>query len=147
MAGEGALRPQLERDAQRLGIAPVMHFIGWQEEADKVYAALDILVLTSLNEAVGRSLLEAQAAGVAVVASKVGGVPEIVEDGITGLLVGPGDVKGTADAVVRLLKDTLKRESLVAAARARVEASFTDRAMVHQFGDLYRKMFLESGRR
>lgn len=142
VAGEGALRPRLEREARRLGMADVVHFIGWQEDAASVYSALDVLVLPSLNEAVGRSLLEAQAVGVAIVASKVGGVPEIIQDGITGVLFAPRDVKSLAEIMARLLKDPSWRETLIAAGRARVKEFFEDRLMVRHFTELYHQMLL-----
>jgi glycosyltransferase involved in cell wall biosynthesis len=140
VAGDGALRPRLEIEARRLGLGPAVHFIGWQEDATVVYSSLDIFVLSSLNEAVGRSIIEAQAIGVAVVASRVGGVPEIVRENITGLLVGPHDAKALAEAVIALLKDPSLREACAAAGLMRVKEIFTDAKMVRCFEGLYRGM-------
>jgi glycosyltransferase involved in cell wall biosynthesis len=88
-------------------------------------AALDVLVLPSLSEALGLVLLEAGALGVPVVATAVGGIPEVVEDGVTGILVPPGQPDALADAVTRLLRDPERARAMGEAGRARVEREFT----------------------
>jgi glycosyltransferase involved in cell wall biosynthesis len=145
VVGDGSLRPSLEEEAGRLGIADAVHFVGWQDDVNSFYGAMDILLLSSLNEAVGRSILEAQAVGVAVVATRVGGVPEIIQDGVTGILVPPHDAEALARATEKLLTDSALRASLTKAGRERVEKLFSDRAMVKRFEELYKG--LVEGRR
>ncbi|HAJ57172.1 MAG TPA: hypothetical protein DCL35_05320 [Candidatus Omnitrophica bacterium] len=140
IVGDGSLRNELEDKVRRAGLAEKIIFTGWREDIDAVMSGLDILVLPSLNEAVGRSALEAQAMGIPVVATKVGGVPEIVKDGVTGLLVGPGDAGALAEAILKLLKDDKKRSDMGQAARGWVDEKFSDRVMIKSFEEIYRKL-------
>jgi glycosyltransferase involved in cell wall biosynthesis len=138
--GDGSLRAKMERSVAEYGLALQFIFTGWIEDAEKVFAALDVLLMPSVNEAVGRSALEAQAAGVPVVATRVGGVPEIVRDGVTGLLVEQGDTDAMAAAVLSLLEDPQRRQAMAEAARGWVDEKFSADAMVKGFTDLYRSL-------
>jgi glycosyltransferase involved in cell wall biosynthesis len=103
--GEGSERDALEAEAATLGVSERVVFTGRREDVPAVTAALDVSVLPSYREAQGLSVLEAMALSRPVVASKVGGIPEMIEDGVTGLLVPPNDCEALAAAIVRLLTD------------------------------------------
>jgi glycosyltransferase involved in cell wall biosynthesis len=105
IVGEGSRREDLECQATALGIARRVVFTGRRDDVPEVTAALDVAVLPSYREAQGLSILEAMALSRPVVASRVGGIPEVIEDGVSGLLVPPRDPAALAGAIVRLLKD------------------------------------------
>ncbi len=105
IVGDGPERKRLEREAGELGLSERVHFIGVREDVPAVLKLMDVLVLSSLSEGSPNVLLEGMAAGVPVVAMRVGGVPEVVEDGVSGLLVDPGDAPALSNAVLRLLND------------------------------------------
>src|SRR5215218_1493388 len=107
LVGDGPERRVLEREVERLGVGRRLHFVGFLAH-DRLPAAMshaDLLVLPSLYEELGTVLLEAMYAGLPIVASKTGGIPEVVEDGVNGLLVPPGDPEALARAIDRLLAD------------------------------------------
>ena len=116
MIGEGPLRSQLESLAGRLGIADIVKFMGYvpHEEVPSYMAQIDIFVMPSIyeSETFGVAAIEAQAMGIPVVATKIGGVEEAVLDGVTGLLVSPRNEKAIAEAVIRLVTDKKLRESM-----------------------------------
>jgi glycosyltransferase involved in cell wall biosynthesis len=105
VVGEGSERDSLEAQAASLGISEQVVFTGRREDVPAVTAALDVAVLPSYREAQGLSVLEAMALSRPVVASNVGGIPEMIDDGVSGLLVPPGDPEALAAAIVRLLSD------------------------------------------
>ena len=105
IVGEGSERDSLEAEAASLGISDRVVFTGRREDVPAVTAALDVSVLPSYREAQCLSVLEAMALGRPVVASRVGGIPEMIEDGVSGLLVPPNDREALASAIVRLLAD------------------------------------------
>lgn len=139
IVGEGSLRSNLEERAKRLGIRDRVIFTGWREDVPKIMMILDILVLTSLNEAVGRVLIEAGAAGKPVVAAAVGGVPDIVKNGETGILVPPGDSEEIARAVIELLKDEKKRHAMGRAAAEWARSSFDEKKMMDGINNIYKE--------
>jgi glycosyltransferase involved in cell wall biosynthesis len=105
IVGEGSERNALEAQAASLGISGRVVFTGRREDVPAVTAALDVAVLPSYREAQGLSVLEAMALSRPVVASNVGGIPEMIDDGVSGLLVPPGDCEALAAAIIRLLSD------------------------------------------
>lgn len=125
LVGDGELRRTLEAQARRLGLAGRVHFTGWRDDVPELMALGDLFVLPSLGEAFGRVLIEAMAMAKAVVATDAGGMPEIVLDGETGLLVPPGQPKPLAGAVLALLNDSTRAERLGAAGRRRAHADFS----------------------
>jgi glycogen synthase len=105
LVGDGPERPALEREAERLGVGGRLHFVGFlaHERLPAVMSHADLLVLPSLYEELGTVLLEAMQAGLPIVASKTGGIPDVIEDGVNGMLVPPGDPEAIALAIDRLL--------------------------------------------
>jgi glycosyltransferase involved in cell wall biosynthesis len=125
LAGDGPTRPQLEALGVQLGIAERIKFVGWNQDLARLYGAIDVCCLTSLNEGTPVALIEAMAARKAVVATSVGGVVDLVEDGRTGILVPPKNVDALAAAIVRLARDPALCQRLGAAARAAVVDTFS----------------------
>jgi glycosyltransferase involved in cell wall biosynthesis len=106
IVGDGVLRPDLERQAMELGIADRVIFTGWRRDLPRIYADLDVLVSSSDNEGTPVSVIEAMAAGRPVVATRVGGLPDLIRDRETGVLVPPRDAEALATAVLQVLQDT-----------------------------------------
>ena len=125
LVGDGELRSGLEAQARRLGLASGVHFTGSRDDVADVLALADVFVLPSESEGFGRVLVEAMAMGRPVVATTVGGIPDVVVDGATGLLVAPADPAALADAVRALLDDPARAAALGAAGRARAESTFS----------------------
>ncbi len=142
VVGEGSLRAGLESLCREAGISGKVIFTGWREDIPEILSLLDIVVLPSLNEAVGRVLIEAGACGKPVVAAGVGGIPDIVRDGRTGMLVPPGDAVSLSRAVVDLLGDTEKRVRMGEEARRWVRRFSSDR-MVRKFSGVYEGLAAE----
>jgi glycosyltransferase involved in cell wall biosynthesis len=124
IVGDGPDRPSVEAELERLGLGPVARLVGERDDVLELLGGADIFVLSSRSEGLPLSILEAMSAGLPVVASRVGGVPELVLDGETGLLVPPGEPSSLAAAIERLLVDPALRNRLGAAGRARVEEYF-----------------------
>jgi glycosyltransferase involved in cell wall biosynthesis len=118
-------RERLEGIVRFLGIGDRVSFAGHREDVPAVLASLDIFALPSLYEPFGRVLIEAMAASCPIVASRAGGVPEIILDGETGVLVTPGDPQALSDALCAMLENPEMAKRLALAARARVSASFS----------------------
>jgi glycosyltransferase involved in cell wall biosynthesis len=139
IAGEGELEADLKALARSLGIEKVVTFAGFRSDVKAVLAALDVFVLSSVAEGLCTSILDAMATGVPVVATGVGGVPEIVIDGESGLLVPPADPRAMADSVNRVLKDDILRERLISGGKTRV-LDFSVRRTVEQTERLYSRL-------
>jgi glycosyltransferase involved in cell wall biosynthesis len=135
--GEGSERDSLESQAQSLGIEHRVVFTGRREDVPAVTAALDISVLPSYREAQGLSVLEAMALSRPVVASAVGGIPEMIEDGVTGLLVPPHDREALAAAIVRLLTDHPLADMIARAGHNLVHDRFCIELMIESISSLY----------
>jgi glycosyltransferase involved in cell wall biosynthesis len=140
MVGDGPDRPQLERRAHDLGIVRDTLFLGYQEDVAPFYAAFDALVLPSSNEGTPVSAIEALAAGRPVVATRVGGVPDVVADGEDGFLVDPGDTDGLADRLAQLAHDPVLRERMGEAGRQRVLPRYAVERLVDDVDRLYRSL-------
>jgi len=128
---------RLKAIAVERGIAERVHFAGFQESVGSYLSALDLYVHPSLKEAFGLAVVEAMAMGKAVVATTTGGVPEVVAQGETGLLVPPGDVESLAKTVVSLLQDRARREQMGRCGRARAQERFSLDASVMHMEKLY----------
>jgi glycosyltransferase involved in cell wall biosynthesis len=125
LVGEGPLRLRAEAEAARLGLGAGLLMLGPRSDIGDLLAAADVLLLPSRTEGLPAAAVEAGLAGLPVVASRVGGVPEVVDDGVTGLLVEPGDVEGFAAAVAGLLGSPARRRALGEAAVVRCEEGFS----------------------
>lgn len=136
--GQGPLREALERESRDLG--DTVHFAGFRTDLARWVGCLDLLVHPALMEGLGVSLLQASAAGVPIIASRAGGMPEAVADGRSGLLVPPGDATALAGAIRRLIDDQPLRTRLGHQGRARIEAEFSVAAMVEGNLAVYREL-------
>lgn len=140
-AKKAAYRTELETLARRLGIHGRVEFLGNRKDVPQLLAQTEVLVLaTTAPEAFGRVILEAQAAGVPVVAAKVGGVVDIIDDGKTGLLVPPKDAESIANEVVRLLRDKGLAQQLAEAALAKLKSTFTLERMAAKTLEVYEEL-------
>lgn len=138
--GDGELRGGLESLTRDLGIEERVHFTGWVHDVAAAVSDLDLVVLTSRNEGTPVALIEAHAAGIAAVATDVGGVEAVVEDGRTGRLVAPGDGAALAGAIAGLLADPSTRRAMGVAGRRRVAERFHQRRLVDDVGNLYAEL-------
>jgi glycosyltransferase involved in cell wall biosynthesis len=121
IGGDGEDRSPLEREVQALGLTGRVEFVGAVHDAPQFYQRLDLFVLPSLDEAFGLVLLEAMAAGLPVVGTRVGGIPEILEDGSQGRLVAPADSQALAGAIRELCRDPLRRSRMAEQARRQAQ--------------------------
>ncbi|TMK57569.1 MAG: glycosyltransferase family 4 protein [Actinobacteria bacterium] len=140
LVGDGPDRAGLERRTHELGIMRDTLFLGYQEDVGSLYAAFDALVLPSGNEGTPVSVIEALAAGTPVVATRVGGVPDVVRDGEDGFLVDPGSTDDLADRLAELARDPALRERLGAAGRARVLSRYAVDRLVDDVDRLYQSL-------
>lgn len=136
VAGDGELRAELERRSRFPGLPPI-RFLGWVTDRGALYRALDVVVLTSRREGTPSSLIEAGVAGRPVVATRVGGVPDVVREGITGFIVPPGDDEGIAERILNLLGDPQRARAMGASARAWVAGRFSVAQNVEALAQLY----------
>ncbi|MCC6730654.1 MAG: glycosyltransferase family 4 protein [Chthonomonadales bacterium] len=138
IAGDGPERGRLEAMVGECGARGAVRFLGEIPCVAPLLAAADVVAVPSIREGQGIAALEAMASRTAVVASRAGGLPETVIDGVTGLLVAPGDPADLAAAIGSLLGDVAARERLAEAARADVEARFTIETMIRRTAEVYR---------
>lgn len=135
--GTGRDEPALRADARERGLDPVLQFAGFRSDIDRFYPALDISVLTSLSEGLSIAILESMNHGIPVVATRVGGNPELVVEGETGFLVPPRNPEAFAERVTALLRDPALRHRLGAAGRRRVEERFDIRTAARRYLAVY----------
>jgi glycosyltransferase involved in cell wall biosynthesis len=145
VAGDGDLRPAMERYVREIGIANRVSFLGWRYDLPQVYTDLDVVVISSNNEGTPVTAIEAMAAGRPVVATRVGGLPDVISDGETGYLVPPGNVEQLASAVERVLGDGETTERLRRKARESVRHKFVVDRLATDIDLLYRKLLAEKG--
>lgn len=138
--GEGELRPALERQIKEMHLEKHVLLPGFRSDVLSLLKAFDIFVMSSVTEGLGTSLLDAMAAARPIVATRAGGIPEVVIDEETGLLVPARDHERLANAIVRLLKDPGLRQRLAQAGSSRVRAEFSVDRMVDQTLALYRRL-------
>jgi glycosyltransferase involved in cell wall biosynthesis len=149
LVGDGPDRPQLEQRAHELGVIRDTLFLGYQEDVAPFYAAFDALILPSSNEGTPVSAIEALAAGRPVVATRVGGVPDVVQEGEDGFLVEPGATDDLAERLARLAREPELRERMGRAGRDRVLPRYAVERLVDDIDRLYRSLLTSAagGRR
>lgn len=143
MLGDGELRPAAEKLAAKLGMGSRIVFAGWRRDVPDLLHASDLFALSSLFEGLPRSVLQAQAAGLPVAATKAGGTPEAVSEGVSGYLVRPGDYRGLGGAICRLLGDRKRALVFGRAGRTNLGKEFSIEKMLRDIENEY----LEAARR
>jgi glycosyltransferase involved in cell wall biosynthesis len=138
--GVGPMAAELRTQAQRLGVAERVHFAGARDDMPATYPEFDLLVSCSHSEAMPLALLEGMACGLPAVATRVGGVPDIVEHGETGLLIGPSDFDALSQAIVQILGDDALRARMGARARERALRQLDIGASVERVGALMARL-------
>lgn len=137
ICGEGPLRHALTERAAALGMQERVCLPGYREDVERVMAAFDVFALTSHSEGMSNTILEAMASGLPVVATRVGGADELVDDGATGLLVPAGEIDELVGALRALAEDASRRWAMGRAGRARAHDEFSLGAMLARYQDLY----------
>ena len=140
LLGDGELRQDLERQSEQLGILSRTTFAGWRDDVAELLDACDIFVLTSLNEGLGLVLIEAMAKQLPVVATAVGGVPDVVIDSLTGTLVRPGDYGAIAEAIAHLAMSKGLRETMGKRGYDRAHDLFSIDETVRNTEQVYREL-------
>lgn len=140
IVGDGELWDELHSEVARRGLSGRVHFTGWRADLGTVYSDLDLVVCCSRNEGTPVSLIEACAAGRAVVGTRVGGIPDIIASGVNGLLVPSGDVAALAAAIVELVADPDRRHQMGVAGQRSVREKYGADRMVKELKDLYRNL-------
>jgi L-malate glycosyltransferase len=138
--GDGPDRTEAVEEAQRLGIRDRVIFLGKQDNVAELLACADLFLLPSQSESFGLAALEAMACGVPVVATRAGGIPEVVEHGVTGYLAEIGAVEEMAEAGVALLSDAGRWDQVSAAARAVATERFSAAGVVPQYEQYYQRV-------
>jgi glycosyltransferase involved in cell wall biosynthesis len=143
VVGDGSERGALETLADDLDVTGKIRWAGHRRDVPFLLPAFDLFIQPSLHEGLPNTVLEAMAAGLPVVATDVGGTPEVVVDGVTGLLVPPRDSSALAEAVAMLLSDQNLRHDMGQAGRERVANHFAVRHMIEQTEQLYEQLLSE----
>ncbi|OGG46923.1 MAG: hypothetical protein A3F84_20905 [Candidatus Handelsmanbacteria bacterium RIFCSPLOWO2_12_FULL_64_10] len=142
VVGDGERRPALEAEAEALGVAEAVRFTGYRQDADRVYASLDLFVLSSFNEGLPVTIIEALVAGCYVVASRVGGVPDLLTSERLGLTVEPGDPEALSGAMVRALSE---RRRVAEEDRDATRRRYDIDRLVEDLDGLYRRLLKRKG--
>jgi glycosyltransferase involved in cell wall biosynthesis len=140
LVGDGSMRNQIVAAAGRCGVHSAVHLLGWRDDVDQLWQAVDVGLLTSLSEGISVAILEAMLAGKPVVATDVGGNGELIQHGVTGLLAPRGHVKTVAEALHQLLDSPSLRARLGSAGRRRAIDQFSQSAMHQAYRRIYREM-------
>ena len=145
LVGDGEERPKIQKRIRELNLEGSVSLAGHQKEIAAWMSTFDVLVVPSLNEGMGRVIVEAGFLGKAVVGTRAGGILDLIEEGKTGLLVKPRSVEELAGAVVRLLQDAELRRRMGEALQTKVLAGFTENQMVEKIHRLYQDVLAEKG--
>jgi glycosyltransferase involved in cell wall biosynthesis len=137
VAGAGPFEEAFRSQVAALGCERDVRFLGFRGDAPSLMAAADLVVIPSLAEAFGIALAEALYIGTPVVATTVGGIPEIVDDGVDGVLVPPGNYEALAEAIAGLLNNPERRAGMSGAGRDKVVQRFSFEAMVREYEAVY----------
>ena len=142
--GDGELRDTLQEQIKHLGLERHVTLTGFRDDALGLMRSMDVFVMSSVTEGLGSAMLEAMACERAIVGTRAGGIPEVIEDDVTGLLVPPRDHEAMAGAIVRLLKDPARRRQMGAAGRARVVSEFSVEALVQSTARIYQRRYKQA---
>ena len=145
IVGDGPARESLDKYSRELGLQDKVIFTGYRHDIPRMLAAMDIFVLPSLVEGIPVSLLEAMAMEKPIVASRVGGIPEVIQDGIDGILVTPASPDDLSTAIMNILKDKGLRDSLGSAARKTSVEQFSIQAWTQKIDYCYQKLLAGKG--
>jgi L-malate glycosyltransferase len=140
MVGDGPERSKAEWSAHNQGIEKIVHFLGKQDNIEELISIADLLLLPSETESFGLVALEAMACEVPVVASRVGGLPEVVTDGVDGFLVEPRDIQSMADRSIEVLTDESRRLEMGRRARGTAHARFCSNKIIPSYEAFYRRI-------
>jgi glycosyltransferase involved in cell wall biosynthesis len=140
IVGDGILRSEMEQYAQDLGIHQKVIFTGWRRDLPRIYADLDLLVVSSNNEGTPVSAIEAMASGCPVVATRVGGLADVVQDAATGYLVPAKQPQALASAMLKVIGDSQRAEQMGRTAQLFVTERFSLRRLVSDTEDLYKEL-------
>jgi glycosyltransferase involved in cell wall biosynthesis len=143
VVGDGPLREGLERRAAAADLKGRVHFLGWRKDLPAIYADLDLLVVSSDNEGTPVAAIEAMASGCVVVATRVGGLPDLIEHEVTGLLVPPRDADALAGAIVRALCDPALAQRVRDNALLAVRQRFDVRRLIKDMEALYEDLWIQ----
>ena len=138
IAGRGEEEQRLRAQAATAGIGDRVHLLGFRDDVADILAAGDLFTMPSLSEGLPLALVEAMSFGLPVVVTRVGGVPEVVSDGVEGLLVSPSDPGALATALAALLDDAPRRQRMGEAARTRALRDYALSTMADRYERLYR---------
>ena len=141
--GKGPLQNSIRQQCSRQQLGDKILFAGFRDDLERILPCLEVVVHPATLEGLGVSLLQAAAAGVPIVATRVGGIPEIVENGINGYLVEAGDGQSIANCVISLLKDPIKSKRFGSCGRKKIEAQFSIDRMVKSYLSVYRQVLAE----
>jgi len=145
VVGSGSLEMELHSQVRDLGVEDIVYFLGFRDDVPRILASLDLFVLSSHLEGLGSSLLDAMASRLPVVATRTGGIPEIVIEGQTGLLVPPKEPEALAEAIIKLYRDRDLAARLAGQGYEFVHKGFSAAAMAEKVLALYRRLAAEKG--
>ena len=145
VVGDGVLRQELDQYARDLSIRDMVIFTGWRRDLPRIYADLDVLVVSSDNEGTPVSAIESMASGCPVVATRVGGIPDVISDGDTGYLVPAGDADALASRILSLLRDDQEVSRLRASARAYARDRYNLRRLISDIQAIYENLISKKG--
>jgi glycosyltransferase involved in cell wall biosynthesis len=143
LVGDGPDREPLERHAHELGVARRCLFVGYQNDVARFYDAMDVLLLPSVNEGTPVSVIEALAAGRPAVATRVGGVPDVIRDDVDGFLVAAGDADALGTRLGELARDPERRRQMGSAGQARMLERYAVGRLIDDIDSLYRRLLAE----
>jgi glycosyltransferase involved in cell wall biosynthesis len=137
VVGEGPERERLQQMAREMGLDGKVRFTGFVEDMGSIYSSIDLLVISSLTEGIPLVVLEAMQHGIPVVSTRVGGIPEVIENGVDGILVEPGDSHGLSQAIDSLILDDNKYVEISRNGRDRIARSFNRSAWIQEMEKIY----------
>jgi glycosyltransferase involved in cell wall biosynthesis len=140
IAGDGPLKGTLQKQAREYGLDKDVLFLGHRNDSHDILGLMDVFVLPSVSEGIPLVLLEALALARPVIASRVGGIPEVIEDGVSGLLVTPGREDELAQSCITLMDNAAFAQQLGVAGRKRIEEQFSARVMAEKVAEVYRTL-------